>query len=98
MMWGLTNEGNQATINHLNEENIDIRKNAVELTTYGKDPSGGVFYDENGETSIKGLYAAGDEIGVGICNAAIFGWIAWENAAGYAKQVEAPDTEKAKHA
>ena len=96
MMWGLSNEGNQAMINHFKEKNIDVRKNPVEFTTYGKDPRGGVFYNEKGETSIKGLYAAGDEIGVGISNAATFGWISGENAAAYTKQVKSAQSEKGK--
>jgi succinate dehydrogenase/fumarate reductase flavoprotein subunit len=96
MMWGLSNEGNQALINHFKEKKIDVRKNPIEFTTYGKDPRGGVFYNEEGETSVKGLYAAGDEIGVGISNAATFGWIAGENAAKYAKKQQASDIEKDK--
>ena len=96
MTWGLSNEGNQALLNNLKEENIDLRKNAVEFTTYGKAPRGGILSNLKGETSLKGLYAAGDENGVGIGNAAIYGWIAGENAAGYVKQVDSGDTETCK--
>jgi succinate dehydrogenase/fumarate reductase flavoprotein subunit len=87
MMWGLSNEGNIALTNHLKEEGIDIRKNAVEFMTYEMSSrGGGILYNENCETSLKGLYAAGDEHFGGLSDAAIFGWIAGENAARYVKK------------
>ncbi len=61
MMWGLTNEGNVATLNHFKEEGIDLRKNAVEFMTYEFTTWGAIKYNEKAETSVKGLYAAGDE-------------------------------------
>ncbi len=93
MFWGLSNEGNLELINNFKEENIDLRKNPIEFTTYGKDPRGGILFNTKGETSLKGLYAAGDENGVGIGNAAVYGYIAGENAARYAKQQEPRDIE-----
>ena len=88
MMWGLSNEGNSALINHLQEENIDIRKNAVEFMTYELSPRGGILFNERGETSVKGLFAAGDEYFGGISGAATIGWIAGESAAAYARNLE----------
>jgi len=85
MIWGLTNEGNTATINHLNEEGIDIRKNPVEFMTYELSTRGGILFNEKAETSLKGLYAAGDEYFGGIGGAAVVGWFAGDNAARYAK-------------
>lgn len=84
MMWGLANEGNTATINHLNEEGIDIRKNSLEFMTYELSTRGGILFNENGETSLKGLYAAGDEYFGGVGGAAIVGWFAGDNAARHA--------------
>ena len=55
---------------------------------------GGVHYNKKGETSLKGLYAAGDEIFGGISNAAIIGRIAGESAANYANAVKLSDGEK----
>jgi succinate dehydrogenase/fumarate reductase flavoprotein subunit len=84
-LW-LTQEGNTALLNHLKEEAIDVRKNDVEFMTYEVDAWGGIPYNEKGETSLKGLYAAGDEYGDQISAAAIFGWISGENAARYVQQ------------
>lgn len=96
MMWGLKNEGNIALINHLEEYGIDIKKNAVEFMTYEMTTAGGIFYNEKTETSVEGLYAAGDEFGLGISHAATFGWIAGENAAKNAKEVEHSTIEETK--
>jgi succinate dehydrogenase/fumarate reductase flavoprotein subunit len=84
-LW-LTQEGNTALLNHLREEKIDVKKNDIEFMTYEVDAWGGIPYNEKGETSLKGLYAAGDEYGDQISAAAIFGWISGENAAKYAKK------------
>src|SRR4030042_3648893 len=104
MMYGLKNEGNLALVNHLSEEGIDIRKNPVEFMTYEFTTRGGINYDEKGETSLRGLYAAGDEYFGGISCAATFGWIAGGNAAKYIKKAKAfeidrlrKDVEKKKH-
>jgi succinate dehydrogenase/fumarate reductase flavoprotein subunit len=87
MTWGLSNEGNIALTNHLKEEGIDIRKHAVEFMTYEMSSrGGGILFNEKSETSLKGLYAAGDEYFGGLSDAATFGWIAGENATGYAKK------------
>jgi len=72
-------------LNHMEEEGIDVRENPVEFMTYEMLLAGGVYYNERGETSLKGLYAAGDELFGAISGAATFGWIAGENAAAYAK-------------
>jgi succinate dehydrogenase/fumarate reductase flavoprotein subunit len=87
MLFWLQNEGNQSLLNHLEEEGIDIRKNPIEFWTYENElfPRGGVSYNEDAETSLKGVYAAGDEFFGGISGAAVFGWIAGEGAARYSK-------------
>jgi len=88
MMHWLEQEGNTALLNHMKSEGIDVRKNPVEFSTYEVRPIGGVYYNEKGETTLKGLYAAGDEIVGNISLAATFGWIAGENAAAYSKTLE----------
>lgn len=90
MMWWMVNEGNTALLNHLAEEGIDIRNNPVEFMTYELTCRGGINYNEKGETSLPGLYAAGDEYFGGISCAANFGWIAGDNAARYAEKAAAP--------
>ncbi len=81
-LW-LIHEGNSALLKYLKDENIDVTKNDVEFMTYEINSWGGIPYNEKGETSLKGLYAAGDEYGDQLSAAAIFGWFAGENAAKY---------------
>jgi succinate dehydrogenase/fumarate reductase flavoprotein subunit len=98
MLFWLRNEGSVALLNSLEEEKIDIRKNPIEFWTYESElfPRGGVYYSEKAETSLEGLYAAGDELFGGISGAAVFGWVAGDNAATYAKKTEFRKIEKAK--
>jgi succinate dehydrogenase/fumarate reductase flavoprotein subunit len=58
--------------------------------------NGGIRTNYRGETGLKGLYAAGDDVWVTISHAATFGWSAGENAAKYAETVKLPDIEEAK--
>jgi succinate dehydrogenase/fumarate reductase flavoprotein subunit len=97
MLYWLRNEGNVPLLKYLEEEGIDIRKNPIEFWTYEPElfPRGGVYYNEDAETSLRGLYAAGDELFGGISGAAVFGWIAGENAAKGAKETEPPKIERA---
>jgi succinate dehydrogenase/fumarate reductase flavoprotein subunit len=80
MMHWMKHEGNVPLLDHLTEEGIDIRKDPVEFMTYEMMFSGGILYKETGETSLLGLYAAGDEFFGAISCAAVFGWIAGEHA------------------
>jgi succinate dehydrogenase/fumarate reductase flavoprotein subunit len=97
MMYFLEQEGNTGLINYLKAEGIDIRKNPVEFMTYNDFLfRGGIYFNERGETSIRGLYAAGDESFGGGSAAAVFGWIAGEHAARYAHAASPPDIEKAR--
>jgi len=84
----LRNEGNVAMLDHMKAEKIDPRARPVEFRSYHYElfPRGGVNYDETGKTSLKGLYAAGDEIFGGISGAAVFGWIAGQTAAHESKR------------
>jgi succinate dehydrogenase/fumarate reductase flavoprotein subunit len=86
MMHFMNQEGNGSFLNHLEEEGIDLKVNPIEFMRYEIRVLGGLYYDERAETSLKGLYAAGDELFGGISNAAVFGWIAGENAALGAKE------------
>ena len=96
MMHWLVHEGNSSLIDHINEQGIDLRKNPVEFGTYQMVPEGKIWINEKAETSIKGLYAAGDESMGGIGPSASYGWIAGEHAATYAKEAPAPKVEKAR--
>ncbi|MFC1942707.1 FAD-binding protein [Chloroflexota bacterium] len=94
MKYWLRHEGNTGLLNHMAEENIDPRKNPVEFMTYETRIRGGVHTNEMAQTSIGGLYAAGDETFYEISGAAVFGWIAGENAAKYAREAGFADTSK----
>lgn len=64
MIWGLENEGNVGTLDHLREEGFDFRRHMVEFDLYPPVLNGkGIDVDINGETTVKGLYAVGDEVG-----------------------------------
>lgn len=96
MVYWLLNEGNGGILNHIDEEGINLGKAAIEFQTFEMELHGGIRTNYKGETAVKGLYAAGDEVWLTISHAAVFGWSAGENAAKYAKVVKAPDIEKAK--
>jgi succinate dehydrogenase/fumarate reductase flavoprotein subunit len=92
----LSQEGNEALVKHLNEEGIDLRKNPVEFMTYGIRGLGEIYANERAETSVKGLYSAGDESFGNITGASVFGWIAGDNAFAYAKERTSPSLDKEK--
>ncbi len=85
MMHAFVHEGLTSVINYMKEEGIDLRENPVEFGTYHINPEGKIWINEKAETSLKGLYAAGDESIVSIGPAATYGWIAGESAAIYAR-------------
>jgi len=94
LMEQLTDEGNVALIEHLKEEGVDLRKNPIEFFTYDIWSSGRINVNEKAETSVRGLYSAGDDCTKGISGAAVFGMIAGENAAALAKETPASDLTK----
>jgi len=96
MMKAFVDEGLSSFIDYLKEERIDLRKTPVEFGTYHINPEGKIWINEKAETSLKGLYAAGDEAIVSIGPAATYGWIAGESAATYVKNAPAADIEKAR--
>ncbi len=93
MVHFMKNEGNDSILNHMAGEGLDLGKAAVEFQTFEMQVDGGVKADCRGETAVKGLYAAGDDVSGTISHAAVFGWSAGENAATYASSVKAKDIE-----
>jgi succinate dehydrogenase/fumarate reductase flavoprotein subunit len=91
MMYWLPHEGNTPLINHMKDEGIDYLKHPIEFMTYDHGSGGRIVTNESAETSLKGLYAVGDELANGISNASVFGWISGEKAVGHAKQAATPD-------
>jgi len=96
MIHWLVHEGNSSVIDHMKDEGIDLRKHPVEFGTYHITPEGKIWINGKAETSVKGLYAAGDESMGGIGPSATYGWIAGESAAAYVKEAPTPDVTKAR--
>jgi succinate dehydrogenase/fumarate reductase flavoprotein subunit len=94
MMRAFVHEGMTSVIDYMKDEGIDLRKNPVEFGTYHINPEGKILINEKAETSLKGLYAAGDESIVSIGPAATYGWIAGESAASNARTAGGPGMEK----
>lgn len=86
----LRNEGNTGLLGHLEEVGIDPREHGVEFSTYEFGVKGGLWHTPGTESSINGLYVAGDEYAMigGMAGAIIWGWIAGENMAKYSEGVE----------
>jgi succinate dehydrogenase/fumarate reductase flavoprotein subunit len=94
MIYWLEQEGNTAILNYLKEEKIDLKKTPIEFMTYGMVVRNGIEANDRAETTTKGLYSAGDESFSGISGAAVFGWVAGENAASFIKEVEHANVEE----
>jgi len=80
----------------MKEEGIDLRKHPIEFSTYPHRGGGLIVANEKAETTLKGLYAAGDEAFGDISAAATFGYIAGENAAKQAGNTAEPDVERSR--
>ncbi len=89
-------EGNISLVDHMEVEGIDVQKHPIEFSTYPLRAGGLIMANEKAETSLKGLYAAGDEAMGDISAAATFGWISGDNAAAFVETVEAGDVEDAR--
>jgi succinate dehydrogenase/fumarate reductase flavoprotein subunit len=83
MVHWMENEGYPAMLDYMNAEGIDFRKHPIEFTTYPLRGGGLITANQDAETSLKGLYAAGDEAFGDISAAATFGYIGGENAVKY---------------
>jgi len=85
MRWGFVCEGDTSLLDAMDKQNIDLKRDMVEFGRYNPKMNGlGLLVDINHETTVKGLYCAGDEAGNaygGISGAAVTGRSAGENAA-----------------
>ena len=92
--WSMSNEGHgYLLLRYMQEEGIDLRRDKIEFGWNDRELAGtasaGVWVDENLETGLKGLFAAGDEVG-GVPwssgpGAVVMGWHAGEMAAKHAR-------------
>lgn len=94
--WSLSNEGKMwLFLRNLKRENIDLKKVKIPYKYEKKNtmhgPGAGIFVNKKCETTVKGLYAAGDSMGVTGGSgpvAVVFGYEAGLQAAEYAKGVK----------
>jgi succinate dehydrogenase/fumarate reductase flavoprotein subunit len=93
MMHFMVQEGNVSLVEHMEAENIDLRKHPIEFATYPLRGGGLIVSNGKAETTLNGLYAAGDEAFGDMSAAATFGYIGGENAAKYADGIGATDTD-----
>lgn len=84
MRWGMESEGLTGLLDYMDKEGIDPARQAVEFMQYEPHLIGrGLDVDINGESSLKGLYGAGDMVGnfrADIGGAAVYGWIGGRHA------------------
>lgn len=85
MIHWMNNEGYPAMLDYMEDQEIDFRKHPIEFTTYPLRGGGLIVANERAETTLKGLYSAGDESFGDISAAAVFGYIGGENAVEYIK-------------
>ena len=94
MREAMASEGLTGLIDYMDKEGIDPAKHAVEFMQYEPHLIGrGLDIDINGETSVSGLYGAGDMVGnfrADIGGAAVYGWIAGKHAAETAASAPVP--------
>ncbi len=99
MRWAMKCEGLTALVDYMDKEGIDPSRHAVEFGQYEANLcTNGIDIDINGESSIKGLYAAGDMMGNisgDIGAAATYGWIAGIHAAQQQERKIVDDVESA---
>ncbi len=85
MREAMLSEGLSSQVRYMQENGIDLSKHVVEFGAYQPFVFGrGLDVDIRAETSVKGLYSAGETTGnfrAGIAGAAVWGWVAGESAA-----------------
>ena len=98
MRWGMKGEGLTALLDYMDSEGIDPARHAVEFMQYEPFLIGkGLDVDINGQSSLPGLYAAGDVVGnfrADIGGAAVYGWIAGGHAGRNAASAALAEAEK----
>ena len=98
MREGMISEGLTGLVDYMDRTGLDVSKHAVEFMQYEPHLIGrGLQIDIDGQTSIPGLYAAGDMVGnfrADISGAAVYGWIAGRHAASMVDSCELKDAEK----
>ena len=98
MREGMISEGLTTLVDYMDRTGLDVSKHAVEFMQYEPHIIGrGLEIDIDGQTSIPGLYAAGDMVGnfrADIAGAAVYGWIAGGHAGRNAASAALAEAEK----
>lgn len=98
MRWAMNGEGLQSLLDYMDQNHIDPKRNAVEFMRYEPILHGrGLDVSDEGQTSIPGLFAAGDMVGNGGCGIALAAWlgaVAGRQAAAQAREAEFMEAEK----
>lgn len=88
IQWALRNEGNTVFLDYLAQDGLDLGQVPIEFAAYEpklSEGNSGLHINVRCETSLPGLYAAGDAIGGAkraVCPGALtLGWLAGEQAA-----------------
>ena len=88
MRRAMFDEGLSALIGYMDSKGIDPAKHAVEFTRYEPILHGrGLDVDKDGQTTVPGLYAAGDMVGNAGCGLGLAAWMGWR--AGHAAAASA---------
>lgn len=88
MRKAMFDEGLSALIGYMDDKGIDPAKHAVEFTRFEPILHGrGLDVDKNGQTTVPGLYAAGDMVGNAGCGLGLAAWMGWR--AGHAAAADA---------
>jgi len=101
MKWALQHEGSSGIVKHLEDEGFDFDRKMLEFATArdvgGGRPGGPDVINDRQETTVAGLYAAGECMGnnlPGLSPAAVGGRIAGRNAAKYSQTKELQPAEE----
>lgn len=83
-------EGLSSLVDYFEQKKIDLKDSMIEFGSTGlRLARGGIEIDERAQASVAGLYAAGNicgNVSGGVTCAAVFGMLAGDNAAAYAKK------------
>lgn len=93
MRKAMQDEGLGALLDYMDAEGIDLSRQRVEFMRYEPILHGrGLDVDEHGQTSVPGLYAAGDMVGNAGCGIGLAAWLGWRCGRAAARE---PDSQAA---
>ena len=92
MIKDFESEGLTSFLNYMKQRGLDLRKHAVEFSQFEPYFLGrGIEINTDGQTTLPGLYAAGDVVGNvrgAIAGAAVYGWICGQSIGARHKELD----------